>query len=63
MSGNLGDAPPGEGISDNSYVSRSGHKAEPLPVQSDDTELKGGVDPTTADSDEQLGKKGHHKHP
>lgn len=51
---NLTDAPTGE-FQDNSYVSRSGHKAEPLPVQSDDAKIEDPIDPNTADTDEQLG--------
>ena len=51
---NLTDAPTGE-FQDNSYVSRSGNKAEPLAVQSDDTKIEDPIDPNTADTDEQLG--------
>lgn len=51
---NLTDAPTGE-FQDNSYVSRSGNKAEPLAVQSDDAKIEDPIDPNIADTDEQLG--------
>lgn len=41
--------------SDNSYVSRQGHKNEPLGVVSDETKIEDPVDSRTADSDQQLG--------
>lgn len=37
---------------DNDYKSRTGQSD--IPVQSDDAPVEGGVDPATADSDEQL---------
>ncbi|ETS84584.1 hypothetical protein PFICI_02609 [Pestalotiopsis fici W106-1] len=40
--------------SDNSYVSRPGHKNEALGVVSDETKIEDPVDSRTADSDEQL---------
>ncbi|KAI0153372.1 hypothetical protein BJ166DRAFT_627341 [Pestalotiopsis sp. NC0098] len=40
--------------SDNSYVSRQGHKNEPLGVVSDETKIEDPVDSRTADSDQQL---------
>lgn len=51
---NLNDAPTGE-FQDDSYVSRSGHKSEPLAVQSDGAKVEDPIDPKTADTDEQLG--------
>jgi hypothetical protein len=51
---NLTDAPTGK-FQDNSYVSRSGNKAEPLAVQSDDAKIEDPIDPNIADTDEQLG--------
>lgn len=41
--------------SDNSYVSRPGHKNEPLGVVSDETRIEDPIDANTADSDQQLG--------
>ncbi|KAH6651631.1 hypothetical protein BKA67DRAFT_660426 [Truncatella angustata] len=40
--------------SDNSYVSRQGHKSEPLGVVSDETNVEDPIDANTADSDAQL---------
>lgn len=42
-------------VIDNDYVSRSGHKGEPVPVQSDNTKVQDPIDGKTANSDEQLG--------
>lgn len=53
MSG-LEDVPTGS-VQDNSYVSRPGEKAEPIPVQSDDMKIEDPIDANTADSDRQLG--------
>ena len=47
------EAPTGD-VSDNSYVSRQGHKGEPLNVVSDQERIEDPVDARTADSDEQL---------
>merc|ERR1712134_203180 len=52
---NLQDAPAGE-FQDNSYVSRSGNKSEPLPVQSDGDKIEDPVDENVADTDAQLGQ-------
>jgi hypothetical protein len=41
---------------DNDYVSRTGQKQGPISVQSDAADIEDPIDPTTADSDEQLGK-------
>lgn len=47
------EAPSGD-VSDNSYVSRQGHKGEPLNVVSDQELIEDPIDARTADSDEQL---------
>ena len=47
------EAPSGD-FSDNSYVSRQGHKGEPLNVVSDQERIEDPIDARTADSDEQL---------
>jgi len=49
-----GDVPAGDS-QDNDYVSRTGQKQGPIPVQSDNADVEDPVDPNTADSDEQLG--------
>ncbi|KAI1081883.1 hypothetical protein F5B20DRAFT_578662 [Whalleya microplaca] len=49
------DAPSGR-VADNDYVSRSGHKGEQIPVQSDDDRIEDPIDGATADSDEQLAR-------
>lgn len=54
MSSYENEAPSGE-VVDNSYVSRSGHKNEPLNVVSDQERVAEPVD-AEADTDEQLGK-------
>jgi len=41
---------------DNDYVSRSGHKNEPIGVQSDDAPIEDPIDGNTADSDQQLAR-------
>lgn len=48
------DIPQGD-AQDNDYVSRTGQKEAPIPVQSDNDVVESGVDAETADSDEQLG--------
>ncbi|KAI1843631.1 hypothetical protein JX266_010264 [Neoarthrinium moseri] len=53
MSNYENEAPTGE-FSDNSYVSRSGHKHEPLGVVSDQERIEDPIDGNTADSDRQL---------
>ncbi|KAI0839225.1 hypothetical protein F5Y06DRAFT_295845 [Hypoxylon sp. FL0890] len=47
------EAPSGN-VADNSYVSRSGHKNEEIPVQSDGDLVEDPIDEGKADSDEQL---------
>ncbi|KAM0436638.1 hypothetical protein ACHAPT_002347 [Fusarium lateritium] len=47
------DAPSGE-FQENSYVSRSGEKAEPIPVQSDSMKVEDPIDAGKADTDAQL---------
>ncbi|TPX07700.1 uncharacterized protein E0L32_010596 [Thyridium curvatum] len=47
------DVPTGED-NDNSYVSRSGHKGEEIPVVSDQERIEDPIDADVADSDEQL---------
>jgi len=49
-----GDVPAGDS-QDNDYVSRTGQKQGPIPVQSDNADVEDPIDPNTADSDEQLG--------
>jgi hypothetical protein len=49
-----GDAPAGD-AQDNDYVSRTGQKQGPIPVQSDNDAAEDPIDGATADSDEQLG--------
>lgn len=41
---------------DNDYVSRSGHKQEPIPVQSDGATIEDPIDADSANSDAQLGR-------
>ncbi|KAK7967335.1 uncharacterized protein PG986_001612 [Apiospora aurea] len=53
MSSYDNEAPSGE-VADNSYVSRSGHKNEPLNVVSDQERVEDPIDADKADSDEQL---------
>ncbi|KAI0023777.1 hypothetical protein F4780DRAFT_22121 [Xylariomycetidae sp. FL0641] len=48
------EAPAGQGIADDSYVSRPGHKHEAIPVTSDAERVADPVDGATADSDAQL---------
>ena len=48
------ETPSGE-FREDSYVSRPGNKAEPLPVKSDADQIEDPIDPNTADTDEQLG--------
>ncbi|KAI0127004.1 hypothetical protein BJ170DRAFT_630717 [Xylariales sp. AK1849] len=55
MSSYENEAPAGD-VSDNSYVSRQGHKNEALPVVSDQERLEDPIDANTADSDEQLAR-------
>ena len=52
---NLDTAPAGN-VADDSYVSRPGHKHEPLPVVSDSERVEDPLDRRVADSDEQLCK-------
>lgn len=42
-------------VQDDSYVSRPGEKAEPIPVQSDNMKIEDPINSNTADSDQQLG--------
>lgn len=44
------------------YVSRTGQKQAPVPVQSDEDGVIDPIDPATADSDEQLGMFSHKEH-
>lgn len=55
MSSYENEAPSGD-VVDNSYVSRSGHKNEPLNVVSDQERIEEPIDAGKADTDEQLGK-------
>ncbi|KAI0601597.1 hypothetical protein F4775DRAFT_605689 [Biscogniauxia sp. FL1348] len=55
MSNSPSSQPSGE-ATDNSYVSRPGHKAEPVPVVSDQERVPDPVDGSKADSDEQLAR-------
>jgi len=50
------EVPSGTGASDNDYVSRTGQKEAPVPVQKDEDSVEDPIDPATADSDEVLGK-------
>jgi len=50
-----GDVPAGD-AQDNDYVSRTGQKQGPIPVQSDGASVEDPIDPATADSDEQLAR-------
>ncbi len=50
-----GDVPAGD-AQDNDYVSRTGQKQGPIPVQSDNDRVEDPINAGTADSDEQLGK-------
>ncbi|KAI1267706.1 hypothetical protein F5Y18DRAFT_424841 [Xylariaceae sp. FL1019] len=47
------EAPTGQ-VKDESYVSRSGHKSEEIPVVSDTERIADPIDADTADSDAQL---------
>ncbi len=49
-----GDIPAGD-AQDNDYVSRTGQKDGPVPVQSDSAGIDDPIDNATADGDEQLG--------
>ena len=49
-----GDIPAGD-AQDNDYVSRTGQKDGPVPIQSDSAGIDAPIDEATADSDEQLG--------
>lgn len=49
----LENAPTGE-VQDNAYISRSGTKHEPMPVQSDNDKVEDPIDENKADTDEQL---------
>ncbi|PMD22370.1 hypothetical protein NA56DRAFT_598730, partial [Hyaloscypha hepaticicola] len=48
-----GDIPAGD-AQDNDYVSRTGQKDGPVPIQSDSAGIDDPIDEATADSDEQL---------
>ncbi|KAI9693575.1 MAG: hypothetical protein M1820_009141 [Bogoriella megaspora] len=48
-----GDAPAGDS-KDPDYISRTGQKTGPVPVQSDDAPVEDPIDPQKADSDEAL---------
>ncbi|KAI1138123.1 hypothetical protein F5Y05DRAFT_385237 [Hypoxylon sp. FL0543] len=48
------DEAPSGNVADNSYVSRSGHKNEQIPVQSDGDLVEDPINEGKADSDEQL---------
>ncbi|KAK0968785.1 hypothetical protein LTS01_016580 [Friedmanniomyces endolithicus] len=48
------EVPSGTGASDNDYVSRTGQKEAPVPVQKDEDSVEDPIDPATADSDEVL---------
>ncbi|KAF8857837.1 hypothetical protein BDZ45DRAFT_674447 [Acephala macrosclerotiorum] len=50
-----GDAPAGD-AQDNDYISRTGQKQGPIPVQSDNDAVEDPIDGATADSDEQLAR-------
>ena len=50
---NSNDIPTGE-VQDNNYISRSGEKNQPIPVQSDSTPINDPIDEVKADTDEQL---------
>lgn len=52
------EAPTGK-VADDSYVSRSGHKDEEIPVMSDEAKVEDPIDESKADTDEQLGKHFH----
>ncbi|OTB01294.1 hypothetical protein M426DRAFT_25744 [Hypoxylon sp. CI-4A] len=52
---NENQAPTAE-FADNSYVSRSGHKNEAIPVRSDGEIVEDPIDASKADSDEQLAR-------
>lgn len=43
-------------VADNDYVSRTGQKQAPVPVQSDNDTVEDPIDGDKADSDAQLGK-------
>lgn len=50
----LGDVPAGE-VMDNDYISRTGQKQAPIPVQSDSDNVEDPIDGAKADTDEALG--------
>jgi hypothetical protein len=50
-----GDAPSGD-VRDPGYISRTGQKTGPIPVQSDVDPVEDPIDSNNADSDETLGK-------
>ena len=50
----VGTAPAGD-LDDNDYVTRPGHKYDPVPVQSDEDLVTDPIDAKTADSNAQLG--------
>jgi hypothetical protein len=50
----IGSAPAGD-LDDNNYVTRPGHKNDPIPVQSDEDLVIDQIDAKTADSKTQLG--------
>jgi hypothetical protein len=50
----IGTAPSGY-LDDNDYVTRPGHKDDPIPVQSDEDLVADPIDAETADSNAQLG--------
>jgi hypothetical protein len=52
------DAPSGIATEDD-YVSRTGQKQAPVPVQSDTDKVDDPIDAATADSDQQLGTTSH----
>jgi hypothetical protein len=51
----IGSAPAGD-LDDNDYVTRPGHKNDPIPVQSDEDLVTDPIDAKTADSNAELGK-------
>jgi len=50
----VGAAPAGD-LDDNDYVTRPGHKNDPIPVQSDEDLVTDPINAKTADSNAQLG--------
>ena len=49
------DGIPAGDAQENDYVSRTGQKQGPIPVQSDGADVEDPINPEMADSDEQLG--------